>query len=44
MGSDLDHFGKHIIPDAIDKVGVYAHTFDGHWEDIGTIRPFTMPI
>ena len=44
MGSDQDHFGKHIIPDAIDKVGVYAHTFDGYWEDIGTIRPFTMPI
>ncbi len=40
MGSDQDDFGKHIIPDAIDKVGVYAHTFDGYWEDIGTIRSF----
>jgi len=40
MGSDQDNFGKHIIPDAIDKVGVYAHTFDGYWEDIGTIRSF----
>ena len=40
MGSDQDHFGKHIIPDAIDKVGVYAHTFDGYWEDIGTVRAF----
>ncbi|HIG53783.1 MAG TPA: glucose-1-phosphate adenylyltransferase [Candidatus Latescibacteria bacterium] len=40
MGSDQDDFGKHIIPDAIHKVGVYAHTFDGYWEDIGTIRSF----
>jgi ADP-glucose pyrophosphorylase len=30
MGSDQDDFGKHIIPDAIHKVGVYAHTFDGY--------------
>ena len=40
MGSDQDDFGKHNIPDAIHKVGVYAHTFDGYWEDIGTIRYF----
>ena len=40
MGSDQDDFGKHIIPDAIHKVGVYAHTFEGYWEDIGTIRSF----
>jgi glucose-1-phosphate adenylyltransferase len=40
MGSDQDDFGKHIIPDAIHKVGVYAHIFDGYWEDIGTIRSF----
>lgn len=40
MGSDQDDFGKHIIPSAIHKVGVFAHTFDGYWEDIGTIRSF----
>jgi len=40
MGSDQDDFGRHIIPDAIHKVGVYAHTFEGYWEDIGTIRSF----
>ena len=40
MSSDQDDFGKHIIPDAIHKVGVFAHTFDGYWEDIGTIRSF----
>ena len=40
MGSDEDDFGKHIISDAIHKVGVFAHTFEGYWEDIGTIRSF----
>ena len=40
MSSDQDDFGKHIIPGAIHKVGVFAHTFDGYWEDIGTIRSF----
>jgi glucose-1-phosphate adenylyltransferase len=40
MGDDRDDFGKHIIPAAISKLGVYAHPFDGYWEDIGTIRSF----
>ena len=40
MGDDRDDFGKHIIPAAIEKLGVYAHPFDGYWEDIGTIRSF----
>ena len=40
MSSDQDDFGKHIIPGAIHKVGVFAHTFAGYWEDIGTIRSF----
>ena len=40
MSDDREDFGKHIIPGAIHKVGVYAHTFQGHWEDIGTIGTF----
>ena len=40
MSSDQDDFGKHINPGAIHKVGVFAHTFEGYWEDIGTIRSF----
>ena len=40
MTNKKEDFGKHIIPDAIQKVGVYAHMFDGYWEDIGTIRSF----
>ena len=40
MSTDKEDFGKHIIPDAIHKVGVFAHAFPGYWEDIGTIRSF----
>jgi len=40
VGDERDDFGKHIIPEAIHKVGVYGHTFDGYWADIGTIRSF----
>ena len=40
MSNDQDDFGKHIIPDAIHKIGVFAHPFEGYWEDIGTIRSF----
>ena len=40
MGNQEDDFGRHIIPGAIHTVGVYAHTFEGYWADIGTIRSF----
>ena len=33
-------FGKEIIPDAIKTTRVFAHVFDGYWEDIGTIESF----
>ena len=39
-GTEHIDFGKHIIPSSIDKKNVYAHYFDGYWEDIGTIRAF----
>jgi glucose-1-phosphate adenylyltransferase len=35
-----EDFGKQIIPRAIGKRRVYAHLFDGYWEDIGTIGSF----
>jgi glucose-1-phosphate adenylyltransferase len=38
--SDHDDFGSDMIPDAIRKHGVFGYTFDGYWEDIGTIRAF----
>lgn len=33
-------FGGEIIPQAIDRLRVQSHVFDGYWEDIGTIRAF----
>jgi glucose-1-phosphate adenylyltransferase len=35
-----DDFGKHILPAAIQSHNVYAHVFDGYWEDIGTVRAY----
>jgi len=37
IGND---FGRHIIPAAIGAGKVYAHPFEGYWEDIGTISTF----
>jgi len=33
-------FGSEIIPQAIRQKSVFAHFFDGYWEDIGTIQSF----
>ena len=33
-------FGKHVIPGALPSHRVFAHSFTGYWEDIGTIRSF----
>lgn len=33
-------FGKHVIPEAIDKYNVFSYVFDGYWRDIGTIGSF----
>ena len=40
LESNLDDFGKHVIPQAIDERHVNAFIFKGYWEDIGTIRAF----
>lgn len=40
LGNEMEDFGKHIIPAAIEKLSVCAHTFGGYWADIGTIRAF----
>ena len=39
-GTDVEDFGREVIPAAIDTMRVYAYRFDGYWEDIGTIRAF----
>ena len=33
-------FGKHIIPYSLKSHRVFAHLFDGFWEDIGTVRAY----
>lgn len=33
-------FGRDILPQSLDKRRVCGYTFDGYWEDIGTIRRF----
>jgi glucose-1-phosphate adenylyltransferase len=40
LDNDCPDFGKHIIPDAIGKRRVFAHIFQGYWEDVGTIKSF----
>ena len=39
-GSDYQDFGREVFPMAIRARKVYAHVFDGYWEDIGTIKSF----
>lgn len=40
LDNDKTDFGKHIIPDAINRYRVHAYLFQGYWEDVGTIRSF----
>jgi len=40
LDNTLTDFGNHIIPSAIATHQVYAHIFQGYWEDIGTIRSY----
>jgi len=40
LESDHDDFGGDVIPAAIRSHRVYGFTFDGYWEDIGTIPAF----
>lgn len=40
LDNELNDFGKHIIPEAINKLRVMVYIFQGYWEDIGTIRAF----
>lgn len=35
-----EDFGKQMIPSAIPTRRIFAHLFDGYWEDIGTIKSF----
>lgn len=40
LDNDYDDFGKHILPQSLQKYQVFSYIFQGYWEDIGTIRAF----
>ena len=40
LSNNLADFGKHVIPDSIERRHVSGYIFNGYWEDIGTIRAF----
>jgi glucose-1-phosphate adenylyltransferase len=40
LNSDLDDFGRDVLPAAIRTNRVFGYGFDGYWEDIGTMRTF----
>ncbi len=40
LDNTLIDFGKHIIPQAIERHRVQSYIFQDYWEDIGTIRAF----
>lgn len=40
LESHANDFGHGIIPESIEKRAVYAHIFQGYFEDVGTIRSF----
>ena len=40
LANNETDFGKHIIPNAINRFRVYGFVFQGYWQDMGTIRSF----
>ena len=40
LDNDKTDFGKHIIPDAIDRFRTFAYAYQGYWQDVGTIGSF----
>jgi glucose-1-phosphate adenylyltransferase len=40
LDNTMADFGKEIIPGLLGRMKLYAHIFEGYWEDIGTVRAF----
>jgi glucose-1-phosphate adenylyltransferase len=36
----MTDFGREVIPSLLGKMKMFAHIFEGYWEDIGTVRAF----
>lgn len=40
LDNTMTDFGKEIIPNLLGRKKLFAHIFEGYWEDIGTVRAF----
>jgi len=40
LDNAMTDFGKEVIPGLLGKRKLFAHLFEGYWEDIGTVRAF----
>ncbi|MES2693858.1 MAG: glucose-1-phosphate adenylyltransferase [Verrucomicrobiota bacterium] len=40
LDNTMADFGKEIIPGLLGKKKLFAHIFEGYWEDIGTVKAF----
>jgi glucose-1-phosphate adenylyltransferase len=40
LDNTMVDFGKEVIPGLLGKKKLYAHMFEGYWEDIGTVHAF----
>lgn len=40
LDNNMTDFGKEVIPSLLGKKKLYAHVFEGYWEDIGTVKAF----
>lgn len=40
LNNEMTDFGKEVIPSLLGKARLFEFTFEGYWEDIGTVRAF----
>ncbi|MDR0353617.1 MAG: glucose-1-phosphate adenylyltransferase [Opitutaceae bacterium] len=40
LANTMTDFGKEVIPGLLSGKKLYAHIFEGYWEDIGTVKAF----
>jgi glucose-1-phosphate adenylyltransferase len=40
LDNTMTDFGKEVIPGLLGTKKLFAHIFEGYWEDIGTVRAF----
>ncbi|MDD3181050.1 MAG: glucose-1-phosphate adenylyltransferase [Opitutaceae bacterium] len=40
LDNRMKDFGREVIPNLLGQSRLFAHIFEGYWEDIGTVRAF----